>query len=98
MCSFLHVSHHNTAPHASKSPAISATDLHWITGDTYPHRELLKRWGCRWSKRRKSWYWIGDTLPDAIQTLIDTVNTPIESQPPKPTSDEDNDPCSIEEA
>ena len=64
---------------ANKSP------WHWLRGDTYPHRALLKRWGCRWSKRRKSWYFIGDTLPDAIQTLIDTVNTPaLIPQPPEP--------------
>ena len=74
------------------------TPWHWLRGDTYTHRETLKRWGCRWSKRRKSWYFIGDTLPDAIQTLIDTVNTPAESVPSEPTSGEDDDPCSIEEA
>lgn len=43
----------------------------WLRGDTYPHRDLLKRWGCRWSKRQKAWYYIGKTLPDAVQALID---------------------------
>jgi len=71
---------------------------HWITGDTYPHRELLKRWGCRWSKKRKSWYYIGTTLPDVLQVLI-TAHTPPEPAviEVQPTIDDD-DPCSIEEA
>jgi hypothetical protein len=42
----------------------------WLTGDTYPHRELLKRYGARFSSRRRAWYWIGETLPAAIQALV----------------------------
>jgi len=57
----------------------------WIRGDTYPHRETLKRWGCRWSKKRKSWYYIGRALPDAVQALVDS-STPEDA------------PCSDEEA
>lgn len=41
----------------------------WLTGDTYPHRDLLKRHGCRWSKKRSAWYFTGATLPAAVQTL-----------------------------
>lgn len=70
------------------------TPWHWITGDTYPYRELLKRWGCRWSKKRKSWYFIGANLPEAVQSLIATQLPPKAEEPP----DEDDDPCSIEEA
>lgn len=57
----------------------------WLRGDTYPHRDLLKRWGCRWSKRQKAWYFIGQTLPDAVQALVDS---------PTP----EDAPCSDEEA
>ena len=57
----------------------------WLRGDTYPHRDLLKRWGCRWSKRQKAWYFIGQALPEAVQALIDTQR-------------EDDAPCSDEEA
>jgi hypothetical protein len=67
----------------------SDTPWFWLRGDTYPHRETLKRWGCRWSKKRKSWYYIGADLPDAVLQLIEQVNAP---------SDDDHDPCSIEEA
>jgi hypothetical protein len=56
----------------------------WLRGDTYPHRDLLKRWGCRWSNLQKAWYYIGKSLPNAVQTLID-------AQP-------DDAPCSDEEA
>ena len=28
----------------------------WLTGNTYPHRELLKRYGARFSGKRKAWY------------------------------------------
>jgi hypothetical protein len=58
----------------------------WLHGDTYPHRDLLKRWGCRWSKKRRCWYFIGETLPDAVQALIDT------------SAPDDDAPCSDEEA
>ena len=40
----------------------SDTPWHWLRGETYPHRDLLKRWGCRWSKKRRAWYYIGETL------------------------------------
>lgn len=42
----------------------------WIDGETYPYREMLKRYGARFSRRRRAWYWIGETLPDAIQALV----------------------------
>ena len=31
-------------------------DWHWITGDTYPLRGMLKELGCRWSRKRQAWY------------------------------------------
>ncbi len=42
----------------------------WLTGETYPHRDLLKLKGCRWSKKRSAWYFQGATLPEAIQRLV----------------------------
>ena len=74
------------------------TPWHWLRGDTYPHRELLKRWGCRWSNKRKAWYYIGTTLPDTVQALID-AHTPSEPDVIEVQSSiDDDDPCSIEEA
>ncbi len=46
----------------------------WITGNTYPHRAAFKAAGCRWSRKRKAWYTIGETLPEAITQLIERVN------------------------
>jgi len=37
---------------------------------TYRHRETLKAYGCRWSKKRRAWYYIGAALPDEIIALI----------------------------
>lgn len=56
----------------------------WLTGDTYPHRELLKRCGARFSSRRRAWYWIGETLPAAIQALVTVpeITTPEQSSAP----------------
>lgn len=62
----------------------------WIRGETYPHRDLLKSLGCRWSKRRKAWYLIAETVPEVIQQLAD-------EQPPEEASDDDV-PCSDAEA
>ncbi|NUQ05105.1 MAG: hypothetical protein HUU31_14565 [Anaerolineae bacterium] len=42
----------------------------WLSGETYPHRELLKRHGARFSSRRKQWYFIGAELPAAIRALV----------------------------
>ncbi len=56
---------------------------HWLTGDTYPHRELLKRHGARFSSRRRAWYWIGEALPAAIQALV-AID---EAQPSDPKSE-----------
>jgi hypothetical protein len=45
----------------------------WLSGDTYPHRETLRRYGARFSQRRKAWYYIGAELPAAIQALVTAV-------------------------
>lgn len=29
----------------------------WISGDTRPHKELLKGLKCRWSRRKARWYY-----------------------------------------
>jgi hypothetical protein len=29
----------------------------WFTGQTYPHKETLKKAGCRFSKNKVAWYW-----------------------------------------
>ncbi len=42
----------------------------WILGDTYPQRETLKRWGARFSSKRRAWYYVGWELPDGIQKLV----------------------------
>jgi len=52
---------------------------HWIRDEhkvskthsqTYRHRETLKAYGCRWSKKRQQWYFIGAELPDEIAALV----------------------------
>ena len=52
----------------------------WLNGETYPHRELLKRHGARFSGKRKAWYWVGAELPAAIQALV----TQTQSDEPQP--------------
>ena len=42
---------------------------------TYRHRETLKAYGCRWSRKRRSWYFIGTTLPDEIAALVGLQDT-----------------------
>jgi hypothetical protein len=56
----------------------------WLTGDTYPHRELFKRYGARFSSRRRAWYWIGEMLPAAIQALVAEPEPTPQEQPPAP--------------
>jgi hypothetical protein len=46
---------------------------------TYRHREMLKANGCRWSKKRASWYWMGVELPAAIAALVGSQDTISES-------------------
>jgi hypothetical protein len=57
---------------------------------TYRHRETLKAYGCRWSKKRRQWYLIGRELPDEITALLGSQDTPNEptmhDNPPMPTA------------
>lgn len=70
----------------------------WIMGDTYPHREHLKRWGCRWSKKRRCWYYIGWALPSAVEQLVaQHLPSELPKSPNNPSSTDD-DPCSVTEA
>lgn len=36
----------------------------WISGDTYPLRDALKAIGCRWSGKRREWYWHAGLVSD----------------------------------
>lgn len=66
---------------------------HWLNGNTYPYRDLLRDEGARWSKKRRAWYFIGWELPNVIQQLVE------EHKPSKPVLViEDDAPCSDEEA
>lgn len=53
----------------------------WIGGDTYPHKDLLRRKGCRWSRKRKQWYFIGHDLPAEIAAMVESVP---EDEPDEP--------------
>lgn len=37
----------------------------WISGNTYPSREKLYAFGCRWSKGKKKWYWTAEEFTRA---------------------------------
>jgi hypothetical protein len=58
----------------------------WLHGDTYPHRELLKRHGARWSRKRRAWYYIGAELPTAFQAMISPSASLDESNPLQATN------------
>ena len=34
----------------------------WVSGDTYPLRDSIKKLGMLWSKGRKKWYYTADTI------------------------------------
>jgi hypothetical protein len=70
----------------------------WIMGDTYPHRELLKRWGCRWSKKRRCWYYIGWALPTAVEQLVEEYRILDTGEAPDSEAGCNDDPCTLEEA
>ena len=42
----------------------------WLSGNTYPHRQLLKEQGARFSRKRRAWYFIGWELPASIRQLL----------------------------
>ena len=54
----------------------------WLTGNTYPHRQLLKQQGARFSGKRRAWYFIGWELPASIRQLLapelETASVPVE--------------------
>ncbi len=41
----------------------------WIAGNTKPVKDILSNNGAHWSRRRQAWYYIGSSLPAAIQAL-----------------------------
>lgn len=55
----------------------------WLSGNTYPHRHLLKQQGARFSSRRRAWYFIGWALPAPIRQLLapdlETASIPVET-------------------
>lgn len=53
----------------------------WLTGETYPHRDLLKRHGARFSGKRKAWYYVGAELPAAIRALVTSDAQPNGDEP-----------------
>lgn len=68
----------------------------WLLGDTYPQRETLKRYGARFSSKRRAWYFVGWELPDGIKRLItEYATTELETTA---TPVEDDAPCSDGEA
>ncbi len=54
----------------------------WLLGETYPYRETLKRYGARFSSKRRAWYYTGWELPEAIQQLI---TASVDATPDPPT-------------
>ncbi len=53
----------------------------WLTGETYPHRDLLKRHSARFSGKRKAWYYVGAELPAAIRALVTSDAQPDGDEP-----------------
>lgn len=45
----------------------------WVSGNTYPYREVLKENGFKWSKPKKMWYWAPYPTNKKIRS-----NTPME--------------------
>ena len=54
----------------------------WISGDTKPHKDTLKAYGCIWAPRKGMWFWRAsehrvfnrrDTDMDAIREKYGTV-------------------------
>jgi hypothetical protein len=81
---------------AEKSQREGQKTWWWLTGNTYPHKDMLKRWGCRWSKGRRAWYYIGENLPESVKAVV-TVWDSGESTVLETITEEDS-PCSDEEA
>ncbi len=98
------------ASSGEKAPAVSGISVEksqcdpnekawfWITGDTYPHREHLKAYGCRWSQKRKAWYYIGWALHSAIEQLVETHRIPENGEAPVNEANHRDEPCTVEEA
>jgi MoxR-like ATPase len=56
---------------AAKPPVeVSRDGDTWtISGDTYPHRVMLKAEGCKWDWANKVWTYTGETLPERVAAL-----------------------------
>lgn len=72
-----------TAEYSQKDP--NKPGWWWFSGDTKPVKDTFKANGARWARRRKQWYYIGDTLPEQLKALIHG-----ETPPTPPTGNDDN--------
>jgi hypothetical protein len=65
----------------------------WLSGDTYPHRRLIKGCGGRWSARRRAWYLVAHKLPDALRALVEDGGSAPETRQPasEPQQPDDDD-------
>lgn len=49
----------------------------WLSGNTLPHKEIIKQFGFKWSKNKTAWYWAPD-LSDKRKRghySMDTIRT-----------------------
>jgi len=58
----------------------------WIAGKTKPVKDILSNNGAHWSHRRQAWYYIGASLPAAIQALETSRTKPVASTTAVPAS------------
>lgn len=72
---------HITAQRSQRNPG--DVPWWWLSGNTYPHRQLLKEQGARFSRKRRAWYFIGWELPAPVRQLLapelETSTVPIEA-------------------
>lgn len=47
----------------------------WLEGDTYPHRDVIKSLGFKWSNKKRAWYWrsTGDTSKSRRSLTLDEI-------------------------
>jgi hypothetical protein len=100
--------HPNGAPDIKVADKISGNDLTatrtqrsehetpwwWIDGDTFPHKDVFKANGGRWSRKRRQWYFITPELPAPVLALLDDGSqSPAAPDPDEPPAESDEPPA-----
>lgn len=63
--------HKPMADRENRQELMKKTDIHYIEGDTFKHKDKLKNMGCRWDAEKKMWCTLDPYIASMARVLVD---------------------------